>query len=105
MVDEQACIQYLQADRTIDVVVFGHTHDAKEVIYECKGKTKIYANSGTWIDANSDTTANFVVIGHCESFNFVDVCIYEENGSVTKIKPKTASQLYASGEALGSFLS
>ncbi|MDR2023658.1 MAG: metallophosphoesterase [Hungatella sp.] len=95
LVDDQAYNQYFQTNKTIDIVVFGHTHDAKKVLYECKGKAKIYANSGTWIDVNADsyTTANFVMISHCGSNNYVDVFVYEQDGSITKIKTEKAAQV------------
>jgi UDP-2,3-diacylglucosamine pyrophosphatase LpxH len=58
----QAQMQYLEnPEKSIDVVVFGHTHvpDYRNV------NNKLYANTGTWIDHNSaypDATGTFVVI-------------------------------------------
>lgn len=59
---DQAKMQYLEnPEKSIDVVIFGHTHipDFRNV------DNKIYANTGTWIDYNStypDATRTFVVI-------------------------------------------
>jgi hypothetical protein len=91
--DNQARRQYFDVDPTVDVVVFGHTHDAKLIKYNYHGDKKIYANSGTWIDNNSasDTTCNFVVIDRCPDMNCVGVYVYNEDGSIQAIPPSTSS--------------
>jgi UDP-2,3-diacylglucosamine pyrophosphatase LpxH len=63
--DRQSSVQYFMnpaSDKRI--VIFGHTHESKIVASENTAKQKcIYANSGTWIDRNpNSTTMNFVVI-------------------------------------------
>lgn len=87
--DRQAKEQYFNIDRCTEVVVFGHSHDAKIIKYNnCCNKEKIYANSGTWIDNNisSTTTANFVVITtDCYNKKLVDVYVYNEDGSISNI--------------------
>ncbi|MDR1774149.1 MAG: metallophosphoesterase [Clostridioides sp.] len=89
VVDDQACAQYFNLNDCIDIVIFGHTHRAEKIIYNCNGKNKIYVNSGTWIYGNTDgTTCNFVVINECKDFSSVDVYIYEEDKTITKISPK-----------------
>lgn len=63
--DYQATRQYfLNPASDKRIVVFGHTHDPKILASESHDKKKcIYANSGTWIDHNpNSTTTHFVVI-------------------------------------------
>lgn len=91
--DSQAKRQYFEVDPTVDMVIFGHTHDAKLIEYKCCGKKKIYANSGTWIDYNtaSETTCNFVVIDQCSNMNCVGVYVYNEDGSIQPVPPNIVS--------------
>ncbi|MBC8185056.1 metallophosphoesterase [candidate division KSB1 bacterium] len=64
--DHQANQQYfLNAASDKRIVVFGHTHVPRiDAGISHDGKKCIYANSGTWIDNNTNalTTMNFVVI-------------------------------------------
>ncbi|MBI9038746.1 MAG: metallophosphoesterase [Bacteroidales bacterium] len=64
--DYQASQQYfLNPASGVRIVVFGHTHVPRiESAISHDGKKCIYANSGTWIDNNTNapTTMNFVVI-------------------------------------------
>jgi UDP-2,3-diacylglucosamine pyrophosphatase LpxH len=63
--DYQANLQYfMNPNSDKRIVVFGHTHQPKIIASNnYKGESCIYANSGTWIDANPhQTTMNFVVI-------------------------------------------
>ena len=63
--DHQASLQYfMNPSSGKRIVVFGHTHYPRIVAAERYDQKKcIYANSGTWIDHNSNlTTMNFVVI-------------------------------------------
>lgn len=62
--DNQACVQYfLNKNSDKRIVVFGHTHIAKiNESKNWKNEKCIYVNSGTWIDQNSPTTMDFVVI-------------------------------------------
>ena len=91
--DSQAKRQYFDVDLTVDVVVFGHTHDAKLIEYNCNCRKKIYANSGTWIDYNtaSETTCNFVMIDRSQNMNCVGVYVYNEDGSIQQIPPSSPS--------------
>jgi hypothetical protein len=53
--DEQAQNQYFKRDVNMRVVVFGHSHAAKLMAEKnLNGQDVIYANSGTWIDYNSN---------------------------------------------------
>jgi len=53
--DEQAQNQYFKQDVNMRVVVFGHSHAAKLMTDKnLNGQDVIYANSGTWIDYNSN---------------------------------------------------
>ena len=57
--------QYFDLDPTVDVVVFGHTHNPAYKVYDGFDKPKILVNEGTWIDDNSDdpeNTATFALI-------------------------------------------
>lgn len=57
--------QYFDFDPTVDVVVFGHTHNSAYRVYDGFNKPKFVVNEGTWIDNNSDNpenTATFALI-------------------------------------------
>lgn len=59
---EQAKNQYLDNTKEdVDVVVFGHTHIP---YYKTETNGKVYLNSGTWVDDNTqfDATCTFAVI-------------------------------------------
>lgn len=64
--DYQASQQYfLNPASDVRIVVFGHTHVPRiDAAISHDGKKCIYANSGTWVDNNTNapTTANFIVI-------------------------------------------
>jgi hypothetical protein len=64
--DYQASQQYfMNPASNVRIVVFGHTHLPRiDAEINLDGKKCIYANSGTWIDNNTNapTTMNFVVI-------------------------------------------
>lgn len=79
---QQAKRQYFDLDETIDVVVFGHTHRPAYREFSGYGRKKIFANSGTWLDHNSDdpaNTATFVEIKSTQSGDTVAVkkCVGE----------------------------
>lgn len=57
--------QYFDLDPTVDVVVFGHTHNPAYRVYDGFDKPKVVVNEGTWIDNNlddSENTATFALI-------------------------------------------
>ncbi len=63
--DKQAETQYFQNPASpVRIVVFGHTHEPRIIAGENHAGLKtIYANSGTWIDHNPNSSnLNFVVI-------------------------------------------
>lgn len=82
----QAKTQYLEnPDEHVDVVVFGHTHvpALKDL-----GGGSYYANSGTWVDHNTDNpdaTRTFVVITTGEQ-DEVELLSYEESGGLWDIR-------------------
>lgn len=52
-------------DPTVDVAVFGHTHNPTHRVNGGFDKPKVVVNGGTWIDNNSDNpenTATFALI-------------------------------------------
>lgn len=56
---------YFDLDPSVDVVVFGHTHNPAYRVYDGFDKPKVVVNEGTWIDNNSDdpqNTATFALI-------------------------------------------
>jgi UDP-2,3-diacylglucosamine pyrophosphatase LpxH len=62
--DTQANIQYFDRDASKRIVVFGHTHVVRNLLFtNPEGDNVIYANSGTWIDnAQGYPEMTFVVI-------------------------------------------
>ena len=62
--DIQAKTQYFDRDASKRIVVFGHTHVTRNLLFtNLEGKNAIYANSGTWIDnAQGYPTMTFAVI-------------------------------------------
>lgn len=50
--------QYFDLDPTVDVVVFGHTHNPAYKVYDEYDKPKVMVNEGTWIDENRDDPNN-----------------------------------------------
>ena len=75
--------QYFDLDPTVDVVVFGHTHNPAYRFYEGFDKPKVVVNEGTWIDNNSDdpdNTATFALIDSGEETTKVELlkCVGDE---------------------------
>lgn len=70
--------QYFDVDPTVDVVIFGHTHIPAYRAYEIGGTKKIFANSGTWVDRNSDDPLN--------TATFVEILSGEKGDSVKVLK-------------------
>jgi len=62
--DTQANTQYFNRDTSKRIVVFGHTHVTRNLLFtNLAGDNVIYANSGTWIDnAQGYPTMTFAVI-------------------------------------------
>jgi UDP-2,3-diacylglucosamine pyrophosphatase LpxH len=62
--DIQAKTQYFDRDASKRIVVFGHTHVTRNLLFtNLVGKNAVYANSGTWIDnAQGYPTMTFAVI-------------------------------------------
>lgn len=89
--DAQAEVQYFKnpnSDKRI--VVFGHTHVPTIIPSEnLKGQKTIYANSGTWIDVNSNLpTMTFVVItpqGNSSVPLYLSLFYYSPTGVITKM--------------------
>lgn len=92
VVDAQAVTQHFNVDPTIEVVVFGHTHVP---IYREITSNKVYANSGTWIDNNTQGDGTtFVLIGLGEDADTVGLYKYNEDGSIKSLSgecPKPGS--------------
>ena len=83
VVDTQAVTQHFNVDPTIEVVVFGHTHVP---IHRQIAANKVYANSGTWIDNNTQgDTATFVLIGLGEDADTVELYQYNADGSIKSL--------------------
>jgi hypothetical protein len=83
VVDAQAVTQHFNVDPTIEVVVFGHTHVP---IYREIASNKVYANSGTWIDNNTQgDSTTFVLIGLGEKADTVGLYKYSEDGSIKSL--------------------
>lgn len=84
--DQKAYSDYFDVDKSIDVVVFGHTH-APLIQRSVAGYPgKIYVNSGTWIDHNLNgdkTSRAFVKIVSSANEDEVSLCGYETDGSLT----------------------
>jgi UDP-2,3-diacylglucosamine pyrophosphatase LpxH len=87
----QAKVQYLQnPEKSIDVVVFGHTHvpDFRNV------DGKIYANCGTWIDHNttiSKATRTFAVITTGD-VNSAAIYEYMTDGTISDISDSVSKE-------------
>jgi len=89
--DAQADVQYFKnpnSDKRI--VVFGHTHEPRIIPSEnIKGQKTIYANSGTWIDANHNfPTMTFLVItpqGNSSVPLYLSLFYYSPDGTITKM--------------------
>lgn len=83
---EQAKNQYLEnTNENVDVVVFGHTHVPS---YKTETNGKIYLNSGTWVDDNTDAkaTRTFAVITTGTS-NTTSLYQYSDTDSISDILP------------------
>jgi UDP-2,3-diacylglucosamine pyrophosphatase LpxH len=87
----QAKVQYLQnTEKSIDVVVFGHTHmpDLRNI------DNKIYANCGTWIDHNTiypEVSRTFAVITTGD-VNSAAIYQYMTDGSISDISDKVSKE-------------
>ncbi len=81
----QAKTQYLEnPDKTIEVVVFGHTHVPT---YRSVGENKLYINEGTWIDHNASypqATRTFAVITTGET-DSAAIFEYMPDGTISDI--------------------
>lgn len=66
--DSLAARQYFDIDPAINLVVFGHTHEAKLIkMKNLEGADVLYANSGTWVDHWYDfPTRTYLLIGLAE---------------------------------------
>ena len=84
---EQAKTQYLEnPNEDVEIVIFGHTHVPS---YYTTEKGKLYVNSGTWVDHNTDfpkATRTFVVVESGEK-DLVEIYSYLENGTLQDLKP------------------
>jgi UDP-2,3-diacylglucosamine pyrophosphatase LpxH len=86
--DAKAYADHFNVDKNVDVVVLGHTHAPMIVKNKTGYAGKIYANSGTWIDANHDSekpNRNFVKIVSSSSKDEVGLYSFGENGSISEI--------------------
>ena len=64
-IEELPARVYFDIDPTVDVVVFGHTHVPGYKDFTGYDRPKVFANSGTWVDNNTDdpaNTATFVLV-------------------------------------------
>jgi UDP-2,3-diacylglucosamine pyrophosphatase LpxH len=82
--DDKAKTQYFDLDKSVDVVVFGHTHVPMLQKYD---DGKVYLNSGTWIDdnLNSKNTRTFLKITSKTAGNDVALYTYNLDDTVTKL--------------------
>lgn len=87
--DQQAVTQYFDADPTVDVVVFGHTHVPVLTRFsDGYNREKVYANSGTWIDTNLlGPDRCFVAIESGETSTAVRLMQYLPDGSIGEVIP------------------
>ena len=79
---------YFDLDPTVDVVVFGHTHNPAYRVYDGYDRPKIVVNEGTWIDNNTDdinNTATFALIDSGVDSTKVELLKYL-NGDFVKVK-------------------
>jgi UDP-2,3-diacylglucosamine pyrophosphatase LpxH len=84
--DAKSTQVYFANDKSVDVVVFGHTH--APLIEKNQGgfAGKTYVNSGTWVDTNIDgdkTTRTYVKVVSSVSKAEVGLYRFEENGTST----------------------
>lgn len=84
--DDKSSQVYFANDKSVDVVVFGHTH--APLLEKNKGgfAGKTYVNSGTWVDHNIDgdgSTRTYVKIVSHESKVETSLYHFEENGTST----------------------
>lgn len=93
--DQQAWDQYLDLDDGVDVVVFGHTHVP---LMETRGDgrtSKVYVNSGTWIDNNTDApnqTCTYVRIESTTQSTHVQLRMFNEDGTSTLLAESEAGR-------------
>ncbi len=86
--DDKAVDDYFNVDKSIDVVIFGHTHVPTLSTIEKNSVNKIYANSGTWIDNNGDSekqSRDFVKIVSTATSDQVEVFTYNVDGTFANI--------------------
>lgn len=93
--DQQAWDQYLDRDNGLDVVVFGHTHvPLMETRRREDGVSKVYANSGTWIDRNTDSPTNetctYVRVDSTLQSTHVQLFMFNEDGTSTLMEESDA---------------
>ena len=84
---DQAKIQYLEnPNEKVDIVIFGHTHVPS---YYTTEEGKLYVNSGTWVDHNTDfpeATRTFVVVESGKK-DLAEIYSYLEDGTLQDLKP------------------
>ncbi len=83
--------QYITPSKA-QVVVFGHTHEAKIVVGQTGDKKgAVYVNSGTWIDKrwSRHPTCTFAVISNKDSQQTVSLNRFTGSGGVEQIKKVT----------------
>ncbi|MBQ9043667.1 MAG: hypothetical protein IJ111_15615, partial [Eggerthellaceae bacterium] len=81
---------YFDVDPTVDVVVFGHTHVPGYKDFTGYNRPKIFANSGTWVDDNTDdpnNTATFALVESTHEGDAVHVLKCLGDGKVEDIVP------------------
>lgn len=85
--DQQAHTQHFEMAPQNDVVVFGHSHvPLVDHFVDAQGRTKTYANSGTWIDHNLlGPTGTFVVIDSSTESTNVRAFQYQPGGTVLPV--------------------
>ncbi len=87
----QAGAQYLDnAAKTIDLVVFGHTHIPA---YSREDSGKLYLNSGTWVDHNTSTADNLsrtFVLFDGDAVRDAAVYVYNADGTIRDISADLA---------------
>jgi UDP-2,3-diacylglucosamine pyrophosphatase LpxH len=80
--------QYFDLDPTVDVVVFGHTHNPAYRVYDGYDKPKVVVNEGTWIDENRDDPNNvgtFALVDSGDETTKVELLKYVD-GEFVKVK-------------------
>ncbi len=89
-IEELPARVYFDVDPTVDVVVFGHTHVPGYKDFTGYDRPKVFANSGTWVDDNTDdpaNTATFVLVESTHEGDTVQTLKCVGNGQVDDIVP------------------